>query len=119
MELLNKIKDALQGKVPKGNTRSPLWPRVRAEHLKKFPSCMVCGKTKKLQVHHKMPFHKDPSMELNPLNLVTLCEHGSNCHLVFGHAGNFRGMNPDIDQDIVAWKTKFIRSSTLAQKEKK
>lgn len=75
--------------------RSSQWPRVRAEHLKRFPTCAACGTDKHLAVHHRVPVHEDASQELSALNLLTLCESPSlNCHLFFGHAKNWRAWNP-------------------------
>ena len=111
MEIFNTIKDKLQGKIPTRHKRASQWPKVRDQHLKDFPSCAVCGKKKKLQVHHKKPFHLHPELELLPTNLITLCEQGSNCHLTLGHAGNFKGVNPDVEQDALTWKQKFSQST--------
>jgi formate dehydrogenase assembly factor FdhD len=110
MEILKKIKDKIQGKVPAGTARSSKWPKVREEHLKKNNVCAVCGGDKKLEVHHKKPFHLHPELELEPSNLVTLCEalnKGLNCHLLIGHLGNYKNMNPDVDKDVRSWSKKL------------
>lgn len=78
--------------------RSPQWPKVRAEHLKKEPCCRVCGTTNKLEVHHKTPVHIDPSRELDPMNLITLCETNG-CHFLFGHCRDWRAFNGKVDLD--------------------
>ena len=72
-------------------TRSPKWSSVRKEHLKNNPSCIACGRTSKLEIHHKIPVHISPELELDPSNLVTLC--ADPCHLVFGHLLNFKSYN--------------------------
>ena len=72
-------------------TRSPKWSSVRKEHLKNNPSCIACGRTSKLEIHHKIPVHISPDLELDPSNLVTLC--ADPCHLVFGHLLNFKSYN--------------------------
>lgn len=91
------LKDLLLGKRPRGTPpRSRLWRRVRTEHLTKNPSCAACGGRRKLEVHHLIPFHLAPELELEPSNLLTLCERkrlGVNCHLFFGHLGNYRTLN--------------------------
>ncbi len=93
-----------------GAFRSNEWPRVRNEHIRKFPICAVCGKKDNLTVHHKKPFHLFRELELQPENLVTLCESaGMNCHITFGHKGNFKRWNPFIDEDIIIWKTKILQ----------
>lgn len=82
--------------------RSTRWPKVREEHLKNNPACAVCGETSKVEVHHIHPFSNDPELELNPSNLITLCEVASKgiiCHLLIGHCGNYRHYNPTVLQD--------------------
>ena len=85
-----------------GAQRSPLWRYVRAQHLKKNPTCAVCGGNKEISVHHKKPVHLFKELELSPDNLITLCE-GSviNCHFVFGHCFlNWNCYNPNVDEDV-------------------
>lgn len=82
-----------QQEVHNGESRSPHWPKVRAEHLKLHPECAACGQTDKLQVHHIIPYSFDPSKELDPNNLITLCVDGPghmNCHLLWGHGGDYK-----------------------------
>lgn len=81
--------------------RSPHWPAVRAWKLKHFPTCAACGGAEKLEVHHKMPFHLWPDLELDQDNLITLCESERQCHLHIGHLGNWSKYNPNVDQDAV------------------
>jgi hypothetical protein len=112
--MLTHLKDVLAGKHDLLVTRSSEWPKVRDEHLKIQPCCQVCGVTDKLNVHHIMPFHMDNSLELNPDNLITLCEclcHGVNCHLWFGHLGNFKKVNPSVVEDTKTWKDKYDKSN--------
>lgn len=97
-------------KVPKGKRRSSKWRSVRADFLKQNPACSVCGGKKKLEVHHIRPFHLEPELELDPLNLITLCENdgdGVNCHLLFGHLGNFKSFNKNVRDDADVWKLKI------------
>lgn len=56
-----------------GVKRSPKWPTVRRAHLKREPVCQLCGCTIKarLNVHHVVPFHLAPDMELLEDNLIT------------------------------------------------
>lgn len=91
-------------------SRSPHWPAVRQEHLKKEPRCALCNGDKKLNVHHLLPFHLRKDLELDPTNLITLCENkedGVNCHLLFGHLGNFRSYNPNCVKDVQEWQAKL------------
>jgi hypothetical protein len=80
--------------------RSSHWPTVRKHHLEEHGTCAACGGTKKLQVHHERPFHTDPSLELDPENLITLCERlGKDCHILIGHGDSFKFYNPDVVLD--------------------
>ncbi len=94
--MLGQLTDFLKGKPAK--RRSPLWPRVRAEHLAANPACAACGKTKGLEVHHKKPFQLFPDLELARDNLITLCEP-QNCHYLFGHGLDWKAYNPAVDHD--------------------
>lgn len=110
MRVFKNIKERLQGKLPKGARRSSQWSHVRQQHLKANPTCALCGGSRKLEVHHAVPFHVDPTKELDPGNLITLCEawkRGVNCHLLFGHLGNYRGWNADVHVDVSRWKTRW------------
>ncbi len=109
MEILRNLKDRLQGKL-NGAKRSSKWPAVRKQHLGLNPACAVCGGTKKVEVHHKKPFHLHPELELEPTNLISLCEakkNGINCHLFFGHLGNFKGVNPEVEGDAQLWAARL------------
>ena len=95
---LSQLKDLMLGKpVVK---RSPRWNELQAAHLKKEPVCQVCGGKSKLNVHHKKPFHLFRELELEPTNLVTLC-NARRCHITFGHGGDFKAYNPHVDGDVV------------------
>jgi hypothetical protein len=110
MSIVKHLIDAVQGKHPLTARRSGSWPRVRAQHLAANPCCAVCGGAEKLEVHHRKPFHLDPALELDPANLITLCEAnkgGVNCHLFVGHLGNFKAFNPAVGEDAAAWQQKL------------
>ena len=79
--------------------RSPRWSAVRAAHLKRNPTCAACGTRDKLEVHHVRPFHLFPNLELDPANLMTLCETGGNCHIMLGHLKNWKSYNLDVRKD--------------------
>lgn len=82
--------------------RSPRWWNVREKHLRSEPWCRFCGGTLKLEVHHVKPFHLFPHLELDPTNLITLCEaKGLNCHLMRGHLGNWHQWNPNIREQAI------------------
>jgi hypothetical protein len=58
----------------------------------------------KLNVHHKMPFHIDQSLELNPQNLITLCRPH---HYLAGHLMNWSSYNPQVVVDSANWLAKI------------
>jgi 5-methylcytosine-specific restriction enzyme A len=83
--------------------RSPLWRQVRNDFVKTHNHCEICGSFKDLEVHHIRPFHLAPELELDPSNLITLCKSkkwGIDCHLIFGHAGNYYWENKSIKEDV-------------------
>ena len=97
LRLLQACRDFVQGKG--FALRSSQWPRVRREHLAKEPRCRWCGGADALEVHHIVPFHIDRSRELDPTNLITLCEAPAVCHLEHGHLGYWRRYNPHVRHD--------------------
>lgn len=80
----------------KSKKRSSKWDEVRDSFLSSHPACAACGSIKKLQVHHIMPFHLRPELELDPNNLIVLCMDINECHLEIGHGGSFRCYNPKV-----------------------
>jgi len=88
----------------KGVTRSSKWPAARDEFLKVNTKCAACGGTLHLQVHHKMPFHTNPSMELDPANFIVLCMGPNECHVHVGHGDSFHYYNPNVDPDSLEFK---------------
>jgi 5-methylcytosine-specific restriction endonuclease McrA len=105
-----------------GHERSFQWRRVQKEHLLREPRCVVCGyKGKKLQVHHIEPFHLHPHLELDPHNLITLCEaRGRDHHLLLGHLGEWQSYNEHIRQDVKRFHRKTaaqIRADAVWQKK--
>ncbi len=111
MAIVKKIKESLiDNKYDWKHKRSSKWPAVRKSFLEENPTCAFCGGKDSLEVHHIKPFHLDPSLELDLSNLIALCEskkYGVNCHLFFGHLGNYRRENTSILEDIKIWRTKF------------
>ena len=98
---VQRVKDSLKaGKlVP---TRSPRWPSFRRSFLAIHSACEACGGIHSLEVHHVQSFHEHPELELDPSNLMTLCDSkgGPECHLQVGHRfgmmvrGNWKVNNP-------------------------
>lgn len=105
--------------------RSPLWRQVRRAHIKREPTCQWCGARSGLQVHHIEPFHIRPDRELDPSNLITLCGGSENiiarawralagrenCHLKYGHLGNYHASNPQIREDCDAHQSTKARTT--------
>ena len=89
--------------------RSPQWPKARAAWLREHPACEACGGTDHVEVHHRVPFSWDASRELDKTNFVTLCEKGPgcNCHLHYGHCGNWKFANSNVDRDA-SWAKSMI-----------
>ena len=101
--IIKAVKDRVQGKVPLLSKRSNKWPKYEHAWLTVNGECASCGCKEKLQVHHKKPFHLDPSLELDFNNYITLCEAkgGPECHLNIGHKGNFKNDVPTVVEDAV------------------
>lgn len=85
--------------------RSPKWSSVRKEHLTNNPVCAACGKNKKLEVHHIEPVHVNPDRELDPSNLITLCDNP--CHITFGHLMDYKSWNTEVIKDSSAYLNKI------------
>jgi len=105
-----RLKDRIQGKAAPGEKRSGRWRKVRKDFIEANPTCFVCGGSKKVEVHHVIPFSVAPDLELDPSNLVSLCEakkYGLNCHLLIGHLGNYRRTNPNFWTDAISWSMKL------------
>ena len=119
-----RVKAAQAREKAKAVTRSRKWPAARRRHLAKFPSCAACGARQGLQVHHVVPFHVDPSRELDLTNLITLCEYvgGLECHSKLGHGDNFKMHVPDvrgIAADLLADPTQLVPLRRRAKLERK
>lgn len=87
----------LSGKLLRYAARSGKWKSVRSTFLKQHDKCAACGSKKNLEVHHIIPVHVNPELELDMDNLVTLCSNS--CHLLFGHLMDFKSWNPDVIKD--------------------
>jgi hypothetical protein len=92
---INLVKHSLRD-VGISAKRSSRWPTVEKHFIENNPTCAACGGKKRLNVHHCLPFHLDPSKELDPDNLITLCMSEKECHLLIGHGGSFKQYNPDV-----------------------
>ncbi len=55
-------------------------------------------------VHHRLPFHKFPHLEMVPSNWRMLCEfHSCNCHFIWGHLLDWKSWNENIDIDLAVF----------------
>ena len=88
--------------------RSPEWPTVRKHFLESHPTCEACGEgaDAELEVHHVVPYHMDPSKELCPDNLITLCNKHEH-HILFGHLQDFKSFNKTVREDAATWLKKI------------
>lgn len=83
-----------------GQPRSSQWRKVRNLYIKDNNYCAACGKTKMLQVHHIVPYHLNPDLELDFSNLITLgvkCSSG-NHHYLFGHLEDWMNFNEKVEE---------------------
>jgi 5-methylcytosine-specific restriction enzyme A len=92
---INLLRHSLRN-IGTGAKRSTHWPTLEKHFLEEHPTCAACGSKKRLNVHHCMPFHLDPKLELDPNNLITLCMDSKECHLHLGHGGSFKQYCPDV-----------------------
>jgi 5-methylcytosine-specific restriction enzyme A len=113
LNLLRRLMGLSSGEIEALATpRSAGWRVLRKQHLGMHPECIVCGSRKKVVPHHVVPFHVDPSRELDPSNLVTLCESPTfNCHLFFGHLKRWDRYNPNVVEDAATWRLKISENS--------
>jgi hypothetical protein len=121
MKVFKRLKEGAQSiyrEHQKNKKRSPRWALLRKAHLLFQPKCMVCDSSIGVQVHHIMPFNEDPSQELNPNNLISLCVFNL-CHSEIGHGDNFRYYNPVLLDLISIYKQGLITREELEIRSKK
>lgn len=100
--LINVVHSVIREKIIKKISRSPGWSKVEKAFLASQPFCAACGGKTRLQIHHKIPFHDNPTLELEPSNLITLCMSSLECHLKIGHSGSFKQYNPNVLADCIS-----------------
>lgn len=71
--------------------------KAMKKYLLNNPSCAFCGRTSKVDVHHKVPVSVCPERASDDTNMITLCRKPQ-CHLVVGHLGNFKKYNSKIEE---------------------
>jgi len=84
--------------------RNDDWHKVRRLHLKLHPQCEVCGATKRLAAHHIRPYQWFPKLEMEPGNLITLCDTH---HLFIGHLNQWSSYNPNVVADAAEWRERI------------
>lgn len=99
------VTDRIQVHVGK-KRRSSKWPRARNEHIRLNPTCAVCDGTRRTQVHHIRDFSTSPELELEPTNLITLCQKRYH-HIFLGHLHNWASINPDVVEDAKCFNRKI------------
>jgi hypothetical protein len=90
--------------------RSGKWPRVeRLVFERDGHRCRACGRSDcKLIGHHVCPYHVDRKKELDPNNVITMCQPaGGGDHLGLGHTTRdgkrgWKYWNPDVVADAAA-----------------
>ena len=103
MSLLNLFRKPDPGLVAAGVPRSSKWPAWLKAFLK-GKVCIACGQREGLTGHHVVPYHEDPSRELDPTNVEPIC--GDRCHIVHGHFNDFSLSNPTVREDCAAYRAK-------------
>lgn len=87
--------------------RDPRWRKARQQFLDVHSKCAACGGTKDLNVHHIKPVHVRSDLELDPLNMITLCEH-NRCHFIFGHLNtSWLTWNTHVKEDAKLWRDRL------------
>lgn len=85
-----------------GKPRHKDWYKKSRIFITKQPWCSACGvkELKNLVVHHKIPVHIAPELEMVETNWKVICETPSmNCHLYIAHLKIWTSYNKDIDED--------------------
>ena len=102
--LTGMVSDGTQALLAFLANRAPRWPKLRREHLEREPRCAACGTKEGVVPHHVVLVSVDPRMELEPTNLITLCESKThNCHLIWGHLLDWSKGNPHVRADAAAY----------------
>jgi hypothetical protein len=110
-----------------GIERSSEWPKIEKSFLLHNPYCVACKTTHfHCQVHHVFPFHYcillgRPDLELDPRNLITLCETthfvaADNHHILLGHCDDFRSGNLRVREDVKTFYGMNLHSIKLDQR---
>lgn len=71
--------------------RNPGWESFRREIIKGQPACEASGVAWELEVHHLLPVHLRPDLEMVRDNCMVLTR---TLHFWLGHYGNWASYNP-------------------------
>lgn len=119
LSVIDEILDIAPNPTPrKGAKRSPRWPAVQRAFLQEHDRCAVCGGKEQLNAHHIIPFEYG-GPELDPENLIALCRGTFNCHLLFGHLGDYKAMNPLVRADAELWAFRMKARRVLTRMAKR
>jgi len=99
--LYNIIRDWWRG-IPLG--RASGWSALSRKYREENPHCAVCGTLQNVEVHHVIPYHIDPQLELQEFNLISLCRHD---HFLFGHLGSWHSYNREVRADAAEMRGKI------------
>ena len=116
--VLDDVLNIDMGQTVANTQRSGKWPAVERAYLRKHPVCAVCSGRKHVNAHHILPFHLYPDRELDRDNLITLCRGPFNCHLLFGHLGDYKGFNPLVRADAEIWRFRLRARRALIRLSK-
>ena len=75
------------------------WEEFEHEYWRKHPElkfCHACGEKHRVELHHIIPRHIDPSRIFDESNLIPLCRA---CHFRIGHLLNWDNYNPYVVED--------------------
>lgn len=90
-----------------GAPRSSTWPKFKREYEKTHPKiCAFCKTTKRIELHHQVPFHIDPSLEEEPSNMIWVCRDH---HFYFAHLMDWSSYNKTVLADSELWTEKIAQ----------
>lgn len=102
--ILHYLKDLFRGNLL-GGLRSSDWYWFKKMYEGICPKeCRCCGTKRKVELHHIVPFHEDPSLELDVNNVIWLCR---TCHHLLGHLKFWKSHNVNVEEDAKVLRNKI------------